>query len=461
MAGIVGIAQDGKREIVEQMMERIAHRGPAGRALIDSPGGTLGVVWPEAQLEEGRKTGRKSIVWDGRFSGDLSQVEQDSPLALASLTRDGLFLIRDGLGISPLYYGEADGALIFASEVKALIGLANKIEEFPPGFKYIPGRGLERFYKLKVVSPEPLTPEEAAHRLRASLANAVEELIGGENVGSWLSGGLDSSTLAALARPHVEKLHTFAVGLEGAPDLEFAQEVAEYIESEHHERVYTFEDLLAVLPEVIFHLESFDALLVRSALTNYLVAQMTSDFVPAVLSGEGGDELFAGYEYVKELPPEKLPGELIASTNRLHNTALQRVDRSATAHGTVAHIGFLAPEVVDLAIRIPQELKIHWEEDEPIEKWVLRLAVEDLLPEKVLWRPKVKFWEGAGVEDNLAVFAEEKISDADFARERILPDGTLLNTKEELWYYRIFEEHYGSLDDYSFVGRTKGAPQDL
>lgn len=459
MAGIVGIAQQGKRKLVEEMLERIAHRGPAGRSIIDTPQGTLGVVWPEAQLEDGKKTWGRPIVWDGRFSGDLRLAEQDSPLALAAFTKKGLFLIRDGLGISPLYYGETDGALIFASEVKALVGLAERIEEFPPGYKYTSSRGLERFFRLKVVTPESLTPEEAANRLRCSLARAVEELIDGENVGSWLSGGLDSSTLAALARPHVDKLHTFAVGLEGADDLQYAKIVAEHIGSEHHERVFTIEDLLAVLPEVIFHLESFDALLVRSALTNYLVAEMTADYVPVVLSGEGGDELFAGYEYVKKIPPEKLSAELIASTNRLHNTALQRVDRSATAYGMVAHVGFLVPEVVDLAIRIPQEYKLYRNENEPIEKWILRLAVEDLLPEEVLWRPKVKFWEGAGVEDLLALYAEEKISDSEFARERLLPDGTLLRTKEELWYYRIFKEYFGELDDYSFVGRTKGAPE--
>jgi asparagine synthase (glutamine-hydrolysing) len=120
----------------------------------------------------------------------------------------------------------------------------------------------------------------------------------------------------------------------------------------------------------------------------------------------------------------------------------------------------LAPSVVKLALRIPIEYKLHAEADEePVEKWILRKAVEDLLPEEALWRPKVKFWEGAGVEDHLATYANTQITDADFKNERRLPDGSFLNTKEELLYYRIFTEHFGTLTDLNFVGRTKGAPQ--
>jgi len=460
MAGIVGIAREGKGQLVEEMLNSIAHRGPAGRKVLETKDGTLGVVWPEAQNEEECSArGGRPAVWDGRFSGDFAGAEKESPLALAYINSQGLHLFRDGLGVSPLYYGEIDGAPVFASEIKALLGRAEKIEEFPPGYRYHPTKGLIQFFDLKPLPPLEIEAEEAAGRLRKCLKKAIREYVQQGEVGSWLSGGLDSSTMAALARPYLDKMHTFAAGMEGASDLKYARQAAEFIQSEHHEAVVSFEEMLKVLPEVIYHLESFDARLIRSALTNYLVAKLTADYVPAVFSGEGSDELFAGYSYIKNIPAAKLPHELIDITKRLHNTALQRVDGAAAANGLVVHVGFLAPEVVALALRIPPEYKLHREEGRTVEKWILRKAMEGILPHEVLYRPKVKFWEGAGVEGHFARYAERKISDTEFRRERKLPDGSLLNNKEELFYYRIFREHFGELSDLSFVGRTKTAFQ--
>ena len=227
-----------------------------------------------------------------------------------------------------------------------------------------------------------------------------------------------------------------------------------HIGSEHHEVIVTLDDMLAALPDAIYHLESFDALLIRSSVNNYLVAEKASEYVGAVFSGEGGDELFAGYEYLKDMDTEELPDELIDITHRLQNTALQRVDRCSSAHGTMAHVGFLDPDVVEYALRIPVDLKLH----DGVEKWILREAVRDLLPEAVANRKKAKFWEGAGVQEIISDYAESRISDDEFARERALPDGSSVNTKEELMYYRIFKEHFGELEDLSWMGRTKGAP---
>lgn len=174
-----------------------------------------------------------------------------------------------------------------------------------------------------------------------------------------------------------------------------------------------------------------------------------------MLSGEGGDELFAGYAYLKQLGPAVLADELLDITQRLHNTALQRVDRCSTAHGLVAHIPFLAPEVVDYALRIPVEYKLR----NNVEKWILRRAMAGRLPSAVLRRTKAKFWEGAGVGDLLAQHAESQVSDSDFRRQRRLENGLHVHTKEELMYYRTFHEHFGDFADLGWMGRTKGAPR--
>jgi asparagine synthase (glutamine-hydrolysing) len=215
--------------------------------------------------------------------------------------------------------------------------------------------------------------------------------------------------------------------------------------------------LVEALPDVIYHLESFDPLLVRSSLTNYLVAKRASEYVPSAFSGEGADELFGGYAYLRMLPPDQLPSELLDITHRLHNTALQRVDRSASAHGLAAHVAFLDLDVVDYAMRIPPHLKLY-RNGTIIEKWILRRALTDMLPESVLWRRKAKFWQGAGVGELLAQRADESIADEDFKRERVLANGWMLGAKEELWYYRIFRELFGELDSLSWMGRTKGSP---
>ena len=314
-----------------------------------------------------------------------------------------------------------------------------------------------QYYDLNIVPADDQPVESSASHLHLLLEQAVLRRIDGPVMGCWLSGGLDSSAIAALARPHLDTLHTFAGGLYGAPDLEFASQVAEFLQTDHHDVIVTVPGLLKVLPEVIYHLESFDALLVRSTLINYLVAEAASQFVGSAFSGEGGDELFAGYEYLKHLAPEKLPTELVDITGRLHNTALQRVDRSASAHGLVIYVPLLDLDVVEFALRIPSGLKIK-RDGGVIEKYILRLAMQGILPEDVLWRPKSKFWQGAGVGTLLEQNAEENVTDADFTLERILPNGWQLNTKEELLYYRIFKEHFGEFEDLNWMGRTKGAP---
>jgi len=372
-----------------------------------------------------------------------------------------VFLARDRIGIAPLYYGFHGDTLCYASCAKALVGRVADLSEFPPGHYYQPGKGLVKFASIAEHEPIDLPAVEIAQELRRLLVQSLAKRADYYEMGCWLSGGLDSSAMAALAAKQCGRLRTFAVGMDGSPDVKFARQVADFIGSRHYEKICTPKDLISVLPDVIYNLESFDALLIRSSVTNYLVAKMASEHVPAALSGEGGDELFAGYEYLKDIETHKIPAELVDITNRLHNTALQRVDRCSKAHGLVARVGFLDNDVLDYALRIPAEYKLYRDgatKGPGVEKWILRRALDGLLPEAVLERTKAKFWEGAGVTDHLAMHAESIISDREFTARRKLPDGQTLNSKEELYYYDIFRDRIGDVDEVSFVGRTKGAP---
>jgi asparagine synthase (glutamine-hydrolysing) len=444
MSGIAGIARAGQTELVNQMLDCLSHRGTDWREVHEAEGTTIGALGSKLQ-EHDLKELSKGLAQDRASEGHFAQSEARA---------GGFELQRDVLGVRPLYYGwTADGMFCFASEVKGLLAVTRDVHEMPPGSSF-DGKQMKKIAEIMLQTPLNESVETVARGLRKRLEESVQARIGNGDIGSWLSGGLDSSVMVALARPHVSKLHTFAAGMSGAPDLEFARIAAEFLRAEHHERVVQPEEIYASLGEVIYALESFDAWLVRSTIMNYLVSRTAADYVPAVFSGEGGDELFAGYDYLKSLDPAALPSELIDITNRLHNTALQRVDRCSSAFGVVAHVGFLDLGVVEYALQIPADLKLR----NGVEKWILREAMQGTLPDAILWRPKAKFWQGAGVEDFLARHAEGQITDADFAHERILPNGLQLNTKEELYYYRIFRERFGEFDNLSWMGRTKGSP---
>jgi len=442
MSGIAGIAKAEARSAVERMLNKITHRG-GGREIEEIHGVTLGTVWTSSQPAPALLQAK--LAQDSSASGHGVS---------AGWVNNCLMLERDALGVAPLYYGYAeDGSLCFASEVKALLEATVDIKEFPPGCRF-DGANMTRFFQLRKQPALAIAQETIAGQLRQRLQAAVQKRISKDEYGAWLSGGLDSSAIVALARPHLRSLHTFAAGLPGAPDLAHARVMADFVRSQHHEVVVSLDEMLRVLPDVIYHLESFDALLTRSSVTHYLAAKAASDYVSEVFSGEGGDELFPGYDNLKTIDPGALDNELIDITERLHNTALQRVDRCSAAHGLTAHICFLDPDVVDYALQIPVELKLR----KGVEKWILREALKELLPDSILTRKKAKFWEGAGIESLLANYAEARISDSDFNRERRLPNGWTLNSKEELMYYRIFQEHFGQIKDLAWMGRTKCPP---
>lgn len=442
MTAIVGIAAPNRKADLQTMLQQLSYRGKVD-FIAAIQNATIGMVFTDPSRALSKESDLLSVK-AGRGHFARAQVETG-----------GISISRDSIGVCPLYYGrDGNGVLYFASEVKALLPFTSQVKELPPGSRYA-GGVLYNTLPSSMVQPLDLSSEEIAQELLLLLQNAVEvRALSVPSFGSLLSGGLDSTIITALAGRYTENLHTFAAGLPGAPDLIFARQAADYLGSTHHERQLTQQEMLDLLPKVIFHLESFDALLVRSSILHYAAAQMASGIVSALFSGEGADELFAGYDYLKQISVQLLPVELTDLVNRLHNTALQRVDRCIQAHGMIGLVPMLDPQVVEFSRRIPVELKLH----QGIEKWILRQASTSLLPPAIARRPKAKFWQGGGVSDILSKYANESITETDFMAERRLPNGWLLNTREELLYYRIFKDHFGELDDLSWMGRTKGSP---
>jgi asparagine synthase (glutamine-hydrolysing) len=493
VCGIAGIAGSDEVERVSEMLLDLAHRGPDSEGVVCTPGACLGhrrlsIIDLEGGYQPMCDSGGEScIAYNGEIynyqdlrgsladadfltSSDtevilkLSQSRRptaewlqqlDGMFAFAIAGSDGLLLARDPLGIKPLYLGRRGEKLAFASEIKALQDVAEKIAEFPPGYFYTSRDGLRSYFEF---APEPadiLEAGQAEEQLLQTLERSVRtRLIADVPVGVFLSGGLDSSLIAALARRYKNPLDTFAVGMEGSEDIKAARKMARFLGTRHHEYLFSLAEALRFLPEVIYHLESFDRSLVRSAIPNFFLARLASEHVKVSLSGEGADELFAGYDYLKGLGAEELERELREITVNLHNTNLQRCDRMSMAHGLEVRVPLLDDlEVVKLAFRIPLWLKLAPESK--VVKWVLRRVAERLLPHEVAWRPKQKFADGAGLGAKLAGYADIVFSDQEFQREREVCYEAGLQSKEELLYYRLFKESFPNRELVPLVGRSR------
>ncbi len=372
----------------------------------------------------------------------------EGEFAIAYFSDEGEHLIaRDPFGVKPLYYAKKEGTLYVAPEIKALLDLKVPIKEAPPGSYLDDTNGWVRYYKIpRIAENKELTLDEAEEKMRQLLYLAVEERIAGvEKLGVYLSGGLDSSVVAALASEiSAEPISTHTVGVKGSKDIEYARIIAERIGSVPHVYTYDLDEMLEVLPKVVYHLESFDCAYVRSSIPNYIAArQAAMDGRRVMLTGEGSDEIFAGYSYLKTLDTEKeITEEIEGFLQNLSKTGLQRVDRMNSAHGLDCRVPFLKPALLELVQQFPLDWKLHdRDEDEPIDKWILRRAFENELGAKVAWREKQQFDQGSGSSEMLAAVAEEAISDSEFARESEQAPVPVRN-KEELYYYRIFRKHY-------------------
>jgi asparagine synthase (glutamine-hydrolysing) len=480
MCGIVAEHGGSDPEQLERMLERLAHRGPDDRgavqvdgswlghrrlSIVDVGGGRQPLCTPDERAwlvgngevynhEEVRaRLGDRELLTTSDNEVALHVIDERGVAGLAELSgmfafvmasRDGRFVAaRDPVGIKPLYWARRNGAVRFASEMHAFdLEWQACVEPFPPGYSWTPEDGLQRFASAVPAAREPVTDrEELLTGTRETLVRAVrQQMMGDVNVGVFLSGGLDSSLVAAIAsriaNERGRRLQTFAVGTEASPDLAAARTVAEHLGCDHVEVTYTAAEALESLPNVVRAIESFDPGLVRSAVPNYMLARTTRQHVKVVLTGEGADELFAGYDYMREFTDDDaLHAELERTVRSLHNLNLQRCDRVTMAHAVEARVPFLDRNVIAWALRIPPR-----EKQGMPEKRLLRDAFTGWLPDELLWRAKAEFGDGSGARDVLSQAVEATVSDAEFEAERGAVEPAL-RTKEEVAYYRVWREH--------------------
>lgn len=384
--------------------------------------------------------------------------------AIYDSKNDSYFIARDHMGIIPLYMGwDKHGTFYVASELKALEGICTKIELFPPGHYWNSGaQAPTRWYKRDWTEFQNVTNNSTSiEDLHDALSDAVHrQLMSDVPYGVLLSGGLDSSITSALAKKFSSRrvesddtqeawwpqLHSFSVGLEGSPDLAAAKKVSEHIGSIHHEVIFTIQEGLDAIRDVIYHLETYDITTVRASTPMFLMARsIKSHGIKMVLSGEGADELFGGYLYFHKAPSaEEFHNETVRKLEKLHQYDCLRANKSLAAWGIEGRVPFLDKEFIDVAMQInPKDKMIN---NERMEKWVVRKAFEDYLPESVAWRQKEQFSDGVGYSwiDTLKEVVESEVSDKKMDNAHFRFPLQTPQNKEEFYYRSIFEQHFPS-----------------
>ena len=479
MCGFVCLWQVGDPALARRMIDKITHRGPDGLEIKRAPNVPavmahcrLAIIGPEngtqplyggdellvANGEIYNHAELRAILGESAFATEsdsetiLHLFRSDEPRWIARLdgmfafvlvTPDRVIAARDPLGIKPLYKASLGGGVVFASELKAFDDVdVTDVGEIAPGILYDSIDGCREWHRMPHGAAEALPdedPEPMWRELRIVLETAVRKwMVADVEVGCFLSGGLDSSIIAALAAGASSRpLKTFSVGTAGSPDLVAARSVADHIGSDHHELIFTAADVAGALSRVIYHLESADVDVVRSALPTHFATTLARRHVKAVLTGEGADELFAGYRYHHQYArsPRALADEITRSLCAMHNINLQRVDRITMAQGLEARTPFLDRDLIEFAQSIPASYKMKVVDErtqETTEKWVLRKACEDLLPPENVWRKKAQFDEGSGTVRAL----EQVLSDA------LESSGPVDRAREGQFYESLIRERY-------------------
>lgn len=508
MCGIVAIFNIRQqtaelRQKALQMSRKIRHRGPdwsgiycggsailaherlaivdpeSGRQPLMSPDGKValavnGEIYNHRDIRR-RYAGRYAFMtgsdcevilalWRDKGPALVDELSGIFAFALYDEQTDEFLIARDPIGVIPLYMGtDDDGTVYVASELKALEGFCKQYEAFPPGHYYYSRDGhAKQYYKRDWANYDAVKDNGAdTEELRQALEQAVRrQLMSDVPYGVLLSGGLDSSVISAVARKfsatRVEsggrdeawwpRLHSFAVGLRGAPDLAKARLVADHIGTVHHEINYTLQEGIDALSDVIYFTETYDVTTVRASTPMYLLARFIRSMgIKMVLSGEGADEVFGGYLYFHKAPtPRAFHEETVRKLSRLHQYDCLRANKSLAAWGVEGRVPFLDKEFLDVAMRLNPKAKMC--PGRQIEKRVLREAFADLLPDEVAWRQKEQFSDGVGYSwiDTLRGMAETAVTDSQMSRaaERFAVNPP--RSKEEYMYREMFESHFPS-----------------
>ncbi|MDA7636877.1 asparagine synthase B [Flavobacteriaceae bacterium] len=395
------------------------------------------------------------------FLNDLNGI---FAFALYDSSNDKYIIARDHMGIIPLYMGwDKDDIFYVSSELKSLEGVCDKIELFPPGhYLESSSTDLKKWYNPEWVSYDHVKDSETSIKaIHDSLSAAVKrQLMSDVPYGVLLSGGLDSSITSALAKKFASKrvesndkqdawwpqLHSFSVGLKDAPDLKAARIVADHIGTIHHEINFTVQEGIDAIRDVIYHLETYDITTIRASTPMYLIARAIKSLgIKMVLSGEGADELFGGYLYFHKAPNAKeFHEETVRKLDKLHQYDCLRANKSLAAWGIEGRVPFLDKEFIDVAMNINPEDKMI--KNGRIEKWVLREAFKDYLPESVLWRQKEQFSDGVGYSwiDSLKDLVSKEVSDNDLENASKTFSINTPRNKEEYYYRSIFRDHFSS-----------------
>ena len=378
--------------------------------------------------------------------------------------KDAYLIARDPIGVIPLYIGyDDDGTVYVASELKALEGQCQRYEPFLPGHYYWSGEGqMHRYYHRDWMSYDAVKNNGASSEdIRQALRAAVKrQLMSDVPYGVLLSGGLDSSVISAVAERYSEmriednsqtkaywpRLHSFAVGLKGAPDLAKARLVADHIGTVHHEINYTIQEGLDALRDVIYFIETYDVTTVRASTPMYLLARVIKSMgIKMVLSGEGADEIFGGYLYFHKAPDAKaFHEETVRKLSKLHLYDCLRANKSLSAWGVEGRVPFLDKEFLDVAMRTNPQAKMC--PGKTMEKHIVREAFSDMLPEEIVWRQKEQFSDGVGYSwiDTLKKITAEAVTDEQMAHAAERFPINPPKNKEEYYYRSIFAEHFPS-----------------